>query len=130
MMVLLSRGWRGARDRAVSNLDATAVTPCATQSTASRAEIILAFEYLHGMSIVYRDLKPENLLLSSDGHIKVARVHFIPLFFQTRAALYARVHFIHLFVQTRATRGSRLREEMYETYLNPMDAAAKRLPPP
>ncbi len=36
------------------------------------AEIILAIEYLHEKKIVYRDLKPENLLLSQDGHIKLA----------------------------------------------------------
>lgn len=27
------------------------------------AEVILAFEYLHGKNTIYRDLKPENLLL-------------------------------------------------------------------
>lgn len=40
------------------------------------AEIVLAFEYLHGMHIAYRDLKPENLLLSSRGHIKVTDFGF------------------------------------------------------
>lgn len=36
------------------------------------AEITLGLEHLHNLNIVYRDLKPENLLLDADGHIRIA----------------------------------------------------------
>ncbi|ORX98577.1 kinase-like protein [Basidiobolus meristosporus CBS 931.73] len=40
------------------------------------AEVTLAFEYLHTKSIIYRDLKPENVLLNSQGHIKITDFGF------------------------------------------------------
>jgi len=38
--------------------------------------VILAFDYLHAKGVIYRDLKPENLLLDSSGYIKLTDFGF------------------------------------------------------
>ncbi len=41
------------------------------------AQIVLMFEYLHGQDLIYRDLKPENVLVRENGYLKLTDFGFI-----------------------------------------------------
>ena len=36
------------------------------------AELILAVETLHKMNFIHRDLKPDNILIDNNGHLKLS----------------------------------------------------------
>ena len=40
------------------------------------AQIVLAFEYLHSLDMIYRNLKPENLILDHRGYLKITGFEF------------------------------------------------------
>jgi protein kinase A len=41
------------------------------------AQIVLCFEYLHSKHLIYRDLKPENVLIHQSGYLKLSDFGFI-----------------------------------------------------
>lgn len=47
-----------------------------TDSSFYSAQIASIFEYLHSKNVVYRDLKPENLLINTDGYMKLTDFGF------------------------------------------------------
>lgn len=47
-----------------------------TQSVFFSGQIVIMFEYLHSKCVIYRDLKPENLLIGPDGYLKLTDFGF------------------------------------------------------
>jgi protein kinase A len=39
--------------------------------------MVLVFEYIHSKQMIYRDLKPENVLVGCDGYLKLSDFGFL-----------------------------------------------------
>lgn len=67
------------------------------------AEVLVALEYLHMKGIIYRDLKPENVLIQEDGHVMLSDFDL---------SLYCKVH-PKLLIHDTTTRKKKKKSTMF-----------------
>jgi len=70
VMMVLGLATAGDLQQALNNAPQNRLPESRTQFYV--AEVVLALAHMHSMGMMYRDLKPNNVLLDADGHIKLA----------------------------------------------------------
>lgn len=53
------------------------------------SQVVLGLEYIHRMGLVYRDVKPENILLTRNGYLKITDFGFAKLLNQDSPRTYS-----------------------------------------
>ncbi|KAG7398276.1 [Pyruvate dehydrogenase (acetyl-transferring)] kinase 1, mitochondrial [Phytophthora boehmeriae] len=66
LFALISKEYQSQQDKGVAD------AACSFKLTQFyMAELVNTFEYMHSQRVIHRDIKPDNLLLSAEGHLKV-----------------------------------------------------------
>lgn len=64
------------------------------------AQVFMGLEYLHKMHLLYRDLKPENVLIDATGYIKITDLGFVKVSLVNQFTAIKHPFFLSLFTDS------------------------------